>query len=1152
MPEDPALDPRRSVEHVPSRETPSTVDDTGAHRLEGSTEPHVSAPPADAPSIPGYRITAEIARGGMGRVYAGHDLTLDREVAIKTLLRGADAERFVTEAKITARLPHPGIPPVHALGTLADGTPYLAMKLIRGHTLAELLQKRSSPLDRLPWFVQIFEQVAQAVGFAHAQGIIHRDLKPLNVMVGALGEVQVMDWGLAKHLATGEHKRPEQLPEDENVTQTAAGAILGTPGYMAPEQARGEVVDARADVFALGATLAVILTGQPALVGTSKRDMIEKAARADLADVHKRLTNSGADGELIALALSCLSVDVAQRPVDGRAVATVVAAYRAGVEARLKQAETERAEALVREAEQRKRRRTLQVGAGIIAVVLLAGLGVSLWQMFRAIDAEGQANQNAKLAREESDAKDVALKAEQQARQDETKARQQAFAALRSMTTDVVERKFAQGTVLTQDDRAFLRGVIAQYDAFAAIKSDDADSRALRAEGRWRVGNMRYRLGELKEAKQDYDQALSVYQQLTADFPSRPEFRHELARRHSNRGVLLEDTGRLQEAKQDYDQAISIHKQLVADFPSRPEFRQDLASSHNNRGVLLRDTGRRKEAEQDYEQALSIQKQLAADFPSRYEFRQDLARTHYNRGRLLRDTGRLKEAEKEWNEALSIQKQLAADFPSRPEFRQQLAQSHNNRGVLLRDSGRMQEAEKEWNEALSIQKQLAADFPSRPEFRKQLAMSHNNRGNLLFETGRPQEAEKEWNEAVSIQKQLAVDFPSRPEFRQELASSHNNRGVLLIRTGRLKEAEQDYEQALSIRKQLAADFPSRPEFRKQLATSHSNRGRLLRDMGRLKEAEKELGQALSIQKQLAADFPNQPDLRHDLGVTCDHLAHVQVRKGNWAAAKGLLLEGQPHHLAALKVSPRHPAYREGYHYHLNLLIEVHAGLLEQEDAVRTTETRRDLGWKPPDDAYNAACSLSLCVPIVAKHDKLDSQERQAAAQFYGDRAMKQLRDAVNKGYKDVAHMKKDTDLDPLRQRPDFQKLIAELEKAASASSTRAAHLLAGLRKAPTSDPIRVVCTWTVPPGAPAPCTWGYGMSIKPMYSHPSADMAAISSSVLLLLPLPKGTALNSHLADPGAAWAGARGRIAAVANPRASPQTSPTPTFAFMCMSPRQ
>lgn len=180
-PSDPSLDPNRTVDHErPS--LPETVD-VSQQVSTGATRPHVPAPiadtPAGAPSIPGYRITAEIAKGGMGCVYAGHDLTLDREVAIKTLLPGANAERFITEAKITAKLPHPNIPPVHALGTLADGTPWLAMKLIRGQTLAKLLASRrreSTDSGELSRFLQIFEQICQAVGFAHAQGIIHRDL----------------------------------------------------------------------------------------------------------------------------------------------------------------------------------------------------------------------------------------------------------------------------------------------------------------------------------------------------------------------------------------------------------------------------------------------------------------------------------------------------------------------------------------------------------------------------------------------------------------------------------------------------------------------------------------------------------------------------------------------------------------------------------------------------------------------------------------------------------------------------------------------------------------------------------------------------------------------------------------------------------------
>jgi tetratricopeptide (TPR) repeat protein len=376
---------------------------------------------------------------------------------------------------------------------------------------------------------------------------------------------------------------------------------------------------------------------------------------------------------------------------------------------------------------------------------------------------------------------------------------------------------------------------------------------------------------------------------------------------------------------------------------------------------------------------------------------------------------------------MSLYKQLATDFPSGAEFRKELATSHDNRGGLLYTTGRPQEAQRDYDQALSIRKQLAADFPNRPEFRQHLAGSHHNRGGLLRDTGRLLEAEQDLDQAVSIYMQLAADFPSRPELRQHLATTHLGRGVLRKATGRPQEAQKDYEQAVSIYKQLATDFPSRPELRQHLATSHNNLGNLLRDLGRLKEAEQDYEQALGIYKQLAANFPNQPDLRNEFAATCVNLALHHVRQGNGAAAKRLLREARPHHLAALKANPRHPAYRQFYRNHLYVLTAAHAGLLEQQDAVRTAETCRNLGWSAAADAYTAASGLSLCVGVVAKLDKLDAMRRKAAAQFYSDAAMKLLREAVSKGFKGVMLMKKDTNLDPLRQREDFQKLVAELE-----------------------------------------------------------------------------------------------------------------------------
>src|SRR6478672_5824647 len=158
---------------------------------------------ASGPTIPGYEVLGEVGRGGMGIVYRAHDPAVNRDVAVKILQDRYRASpmairRFVAEGQVTGQLQHPGIPAVHQIGTLPDGSPFLAMKLIKGDTLADRLVDPDRDLGRL---VADFLGVAQAVGYAHAKGVIHRDLKPANIMVGQFGEVQVMDWGLAKVLA---------------------------------------------------------------------------------------------------------------------------------------------------------------------------------------------------------------------------------------------------------------------------------------------------------------------------------------------------------------------------------------------------------------------------------------------------------------------------------------------------------------------------------------------------------------------------------------------------------------------------------------------------------------------------------------------------------------------------------------------------------------------------------------------------------------------------------------------------------------------------------------------------------------------------------------------------------------------------------------
>jgi serine/threonine-protein kinase len=215
-----------------------------------------------------YTFVKELGRGGMGTVYLAEDTELDRLIAIKVLNTPEVTDdlrnRMIREAQIIARLEHPGIVPVHDVGTLPDGRIYYAMKFVRGSRLDEYAAEGASLRDRL----RKFQAVCDAVAFAHAHGVIHRDLKPQNIMIGSFGEVLVLDWGIAKLLPqmnTDEHGLHSDLSSSVSICgNTSHGTVIGTKDYMSPEQARGEIdqLDERADVYSLGAVLHFLLRDQ--------------------------------------------------------------------------------------------------------------------------------------------------------------------------------------------------------------------------------------------------------------------------------------------------------------------------------------------------------------------------------------------------------------------------------------------------------------------------------------------------------------------------------------------------------------------------------------------------------------------------------------------------------------------------------------------------------------------------------------------------------------------------------------------------------------------------------------------------------------------------------------------------------------------------
>ena len=262
-----------------------------------------------------YILQEFLARGGMGTVYTAEDKTLDRRVAIKILdssdLHGGLEQRLLREARVLATLEHPGIVPVHDAGTLADGRVFYVMKFVEGSRVDQSVASVSSLPERL----RLFLRICETVSFAHSRGILHRDLKPANVMVGAFGEVLVMDWGLAKILQSDAPRSSEETivstaplsetiavgPATQITSPTQDGVVMGTPGFMSPEQAQGKSssLDVRTDIFSLGKLLEVLV--KPAKNSTAfriprvLRAICEKASAENLTDRYGSVSALAAD-----------------------------------------------------------------------------------------------------------------------------------------------------------------------------------------------------------------------------------------------------------------------------------------------------------------------------------------------------------------------------------------------------------------------------------------------------------------------------------------------------------------------------------------------------------------------------------------------------------------------------------------------------------------------------------------------------------------------------------------------------------------------------------------------------------------------------------------------------------------------------------------
>lgn len=743
-------------------------------------------PLAAEPTLPKrYQLLDKLGQGGMGVIHRALDRDLDREVAIKLLQEryssnSPTALRFVDEARIMGQLQHPGIPAIHELGLLSDGRPFLAMKLVKGRTLAEQLEERADPKADLGRLLSIFEQICQAAGYAHARRVIHRDLKPSNVMIGAFGEVQVMDWGLAKILSSdGEALPPDKETREKVVpstiiktartpdSETQAGSILGTPAYMSPEQAAGELakLDRRTDVFALGAILCEILTGEPPYLGPDGEMVWMLAMRAQLADANDRLDRCGAAPEWVDLAKACLAIDPEARPKDAWQVAEIAGRIRADTEQRARQAEMERERAVVREAEARKRRRVWFV----VAACLLLGLVASSIMAIQAHQARAEAEE--------------AEKAEAEAHRLAQSHLEQAIKAIEQMLLEASEERLAHvphaetlRRDLAQDARSFL-------DDLLKKESKNPDVRLATAKAYKQLGSIEQTLGDIPAAEKTFQRAIDLFQRLAVEYPLVPLYRDRLASTYYDLSVLYQQKRRTEEGLAFNSKVLELWNVLHENDPHHHAYRHGLGMAYLVRGWLSMDMNDARQAELSFHRSLEQFVALSSLDRDNPRYEQESARALHFLGWLHSDQNRLEKAREYYLKSM-WQRELLVKQHGKTQYELDLGYTYNNMGVLHDRLGQFEEAAAFHRKGIAIFQKLAKDFPLIPEYKNMLGLLHNNLVRTMLQQDRPNQPCLPLLQEARTQLLAALEItPGHNGFRRNLGQTYRHLAEVHMRLG---------------------------------------------------------------------------------------------------------------------------------------------------------------------------------------------------------------------------------------------------------------------------------------------------------------------------------------------------------------------------------
>jgi serine/threonine-protein kinase len=770
-----------------------------------------------------FRLLRHHARGGIGVVFVALDSELHREVALKQIQpQHADdptsRARFLIEAEVTGRLEHPGIVPVYGLGTGDGGRPFYAMRFVRGQSLKEAIESfhRSDrrpardPVERALALRQLlgrFIDVCNAIAYAHSRGVLHRDLKPANVLLGPYGETLVVDWGLAKVVG---REDPTPRPAAEMTlrpaspagsSETMAGAAIGTPLYMSPEQAEGRLVQIgpASDIYCLGGTLYCLLAGRPALEGLDVDEIMARVRRGDITPPSQ--INPRVPAALEAIVLKAMALRSSDRYASARDLAEEVERWLAD------EPVSARREPIWEKARRWMRRRRT-TAAAIAATIIASTIGLAA-----VLAVQTRANASLKAANVNlAEANQRASDANRELRLANSRERARfdlSLEAIKTFHAGVSEDLLLKEKQFDGLRTKLLRGATDFYQRLEDMLKGQADRRSRAALGQayHDIGELTGKIGSQAEAmsalKRGRDLRIALAAEPTADAVTMLEAAQSLIAV----GDLQEATGQSKAALASYQQARALLEPLALPDADSAPYRAAFAKCLHGIATVEYHAGHATESLVTHEEARAIRQALADSSPDVTQYQRDLAASYRDIGTIHRASGRSSEALASYERARALSQALAAANPSNAQFQSDLAQSYNDVGFVHHETGQLALAQSSLEQARAILQTLAEANPAVTRFEGDLAQNLQVIGSIQDQTGHPDEAVASYERARRILQKLADLNPTLTVFQNRLAMSHSYVGLARKRSGRPAEAAAEFNKAVAIMERLSGLQP---------------------------------------------------------------------------------------------------------------------------------------------------------------------------------------------------------------------------------------------------------------------------------------------------------------------------------------------------------